>query len=135
MPVARFRADRAPRIFTIANAVPIPLEYRRPPAQARLVAWQVPRDPAAHERLADAIADARANDQPIPCHDSSAVLRKLFTSDTSGELRRAAELCLGCPVIAACRVAGRSEAGGVWGGVLRRESRGAAPRPDWRNDD
>ena len=81
---------------------------------APLEPGQIPEDHArAHRRLADALLSLPERDV-LPCR-----LDDRFISENAAERAEAADLCLDCPVFAACQAAGAFEKFGVWGGVDR----------------
>lgn len=76
-----------------------------------------PRNPGVLQKLQDAIlAQPRGS---VPCLDPDPAARRLWTSDEPEDAQRAAKACARCPVRRLCRVAGRGEHAGVWGGVAR----------------
>lgn len=79
---------------------------------AALEPGQIPEDHArAHRRLADALLSLPERDV-LPCR-----LDNRFISESAAERAEAADLCLDCPVFAACQDAGAFEKFGVWAGV------------------
>ncbi|HMR50094.1 MAG TPA: WhiB family transcriptional regulator [Arachnia sp.] len=78
----------------------------------------------ARRALADALAALKT---PTPCQGAD---RDNWTSDDPDVLSEAAVRCAPCPVREACRVAGRGEHWGAWGGrVYGRTPGPAQPRP------
>lgn len=75
------------------------------------------RNPGAIQKLQDAILALPRGS--VPCLDPDPAARCLWTSDEPEEAQRAAQACSRCPVRRACRLAGRGEHAGVWGGVAR----------------
>jgi len=62
--------------------------------------------------------------EPTPCASEDS---RLWISEDRDQREWAAGLCVGCPLLAACRAAGRAEVFGVWGGRDRSPVRPAEP--------
>lgn len=61
---------------------------------------------------------------PTPCASEDS---RLWISEDRDQREWAAGLCVGCPLLAACRAAGRAEVFGIWGGRDRSPVRPAEP--------
>ena len=80
------------------------------------------RERNPHRVALAALAATLADPTPCASEDS-----RLWISEDRDQREWAAGLCVGCPLLAACRAAGRAEVFGIWGGRDRSPVRPAEP--------